>query len=71
MLVAYGPSRSRVLGGAITGGMPLSRAKAFEDRSKLVKALKQMTKPGDVLLFKGSRGMRMELALEEFLKTEE
>lgn len=71
LLFAYGPSSSRVLGGAITGGMPLSRAKAFEDRSKLVKALKQMTKPGDVLLFKGSRGMRMELALEEFLKTEE
>lgn len=71
LLFAYGPSSSRVLGGAITGGMPLSRAKAFEDRSKLVKALKQMTRPGDVLLFKGSRGMRMELALEEFLKTEE
>ena len=45
-----------------------TRAMAFEDRDKLVAALKRMAKPGDVLLFKGSRGMRMELILEKFLQ---
>ena len=40
------------------------------DRHALAAALKQAVMPGDVLLFKGSRGMRMELILEKFLKDE-
>lgn len=67
ILLAYGPHSSRILSGAITGGMDSGTAKAFEDRDKLVSVLKQMVKPGDVILFKGSRGMRMELLLEKFL----
>lgn len=70
ILLAFGPNGNRVLSGAITGGMSETRAMAFEDRQKLVAALKRMAKPGDVLLFKGSRGMRMELILEGFLKDE-
>ena len=70
LLFAYGPNSGRMLKGAITGGMPHSRVRAFEDREQLVLALKQQAKPGDVLLFKGSRGMRMELALEGFLQEE-
>ena len=54
--------------GALTGGMSESKALAFEDRGRLVEALKRMAKPGDVMLFKGSHGMHMELALEKFLK---
>ena len=68
VLLAYGPDSIRTLNGALTGGMPTSKAKAFEDRDKLVEALKQMAKPGDVILFKGSHGMHMEIALEKFLK---
>ncbi len=67
VLLAFGPNGNRVLSGAFTGGMSDTRAMAFEDRDKLVAALKRMAKPGDVLLFKGSRGMRMELILEKFL----
>lgn len=67
VLFAYGPNSSRVVSGAITGGMPDTRVSAFEDRQKLVSALKQLAKPGDVLLFKGSRGMHMETVLEAFL----
>ena len=70
MLFAYGPNSRKMLKGAITGGMPDTRARAFEDREKLVDALRQHVKPGDVILFKGSRGMRMELALEQFVKEE-
>ena len=70
MLFAYGPNSGRMLKGAITGGMAANRVWAFENRDELVKALKECAKPGDVLLFKGSRGMRMELALEKFLQEE-
>ncbi len=68
ILFAFGPHSGRVLSGAVTGGMSEKQAKAFTDRDALVKALRGAAKPGDVLLFKGSRGMHMELALEGFLK---
>ncbi len=67
IVLAYGPNAKRVVSGAITGGMPDSKAIAFEDRDQLVSTLLRMAKPGDVLLFKGSHGMHMELALEQFL----
>ena len=70
VVFAYGPNSVRVLNGCITGGMNETAARAFTDRDRLVAALKQTAKPGDVLLFKGSRGMRMELALEQFLAKE-
>ena len=70
VVLAYGPNAERVLKGAITGGMSDTRVSAFEDRDRLVAALKQQAKPGDVLLFNGSRGMRMELILEAFLREE-
>ena len=68
MLFAYGPNSSRMLNGAITGGMPETRVGAYEDREKLVMMLKQVAKPGDVLLFKGSRGMQMDVTLDMFLR---
>jgi len=67
MVLAYGPNGSRVVSGAITGGMPDSKAFAFEDRDRLVATLKQIAKPGDVMLFKGSLRMNMALTLEKFL----
>jgi UDP-N-acetylmuramoyl-tripeptide--D-alanyl-D-alanine ligase len=67
LLLVYGPNGPRVLSGAFTGGMSDTRAMAFEDRDKLAATLKRMAKPGDVILFKGSRGMRMALILEKFL----
>ncbi len=70
VLLAYGPNSVRVLYGARTGGMADPKARAFTDRDRLVTVLKQMAKPGDVILFKGSRGMRMELILQQFLKKE-
>jgi UDP-N-acetylmuramoyl-tripeptide--D-alanyl-D-alanine ligase len=70
IILAYGPNSSRIINGAITGGVPDSKAKAFENRDEIVAAMKRMVKPGDVILVKGSRGMRMELILEQFLKEE-
>lgn len=70
MVFAYGPHANRVIDGIITGGMPESMGMAFEDRSKMAEALKRAAKPGDVILFKGSHGMHLELVLDAFLKEE-
>ena len=68
VLLAYGPNSERMLYGAITGGMSQNHARAFTDKEKLTQELLRLAKPGDVILFKGSRGMRMEQVLEKFLK---
>ena len=70
LVLAYGPNAERVVSGAITGGMDCRMVRSFTDRQQLVRTLKSMAKPGDVILFKGSHGMHMELALEGFLKEE-
>ena len=70
MVFAYGPNSTRVVSGALTGGMLNARTDAFEDMDALVGALKRVVKAGDVLLFKGSHGMHMEIALEKLITKE-
>ena len=69
-VLAYGPNGARVEKGALTGGMTGGAARSFTDRDQLVVELKRLARPGDVILFKGSRGMHMELALEKFFADE-
>ena len=68
LLFAYGPHGQVVADGAIVGGMAADNVAAFSDHAELAAALKQAAKPGDIMLFKGSRGMHMEIALDLFLK---
>ena len=68
LVFAYGPHGQVVADGAVTDGMDESRVCAFTDHDALAEALKKAVKPGDILLFKGSRGMHMEISLEKFLK---
>ena len=70
MVFAYGPHAERVVDGTITGGMPESMGRAFDDRDAMAAALKRAAKPGDVILFKASHGMHLELVLDAFLKVE-
>ena len=70
MVFAYGPYAGRVIDGTMTGGMSESMGRAFEDRESMAAALKRTAKPGDVILFKASHGMHLELVLEAFLKEE-
>ena len=65
-LFTYGPMSSRYVSGAVTGGMNQKRIMSFTEHEELANALARFVKPGDALLFKGSRGMRMEKALELF-----
>ena len=69
-LLAYGPNGERMEKGALTGGMVGGAARSFTDRRQLVLELKRLARPGDVILFKGSHGMHMELALEMFFSDE-
>ena len=70
MVFAYGPNSKRVVDGTLTGGMSMTMGRAFSDREELTQALKRAARPGDVILFKGSHGMHLELILEAFLKEE-
>ena len=68
VLYAYGPSADAIARGAEEKGM--TAVHAFTDQNELVEKLRADAKPGDALLFKGSRGMRMERALALFLGEE-
>lgn len=68
LLLALGRNAGRMVSGAITGGMRPDKAIACGTMDELVELLCSRAKPGDTILFKGSRGMRMELALERFLQ---
>ncbi len=70
MVFAYGPNARRIVSGALTGGMAVSKVHGFDDQKKMAQMLKCMACPGDVILFKGSRGMHMEKVLEQLLKEE-
>ena len=61
LVFAYGPNAVHVASGAE------GKAKIYNDHRVLADDLKAAARPGDVILFKGSRGMHMEYALEYFL----
>jgi UDP-N-acetylmuramyl pentapeptide synthase len=63
LLFAYGQYREYYLQAA--AGM--AYAEGFASHEALVQALLERVQPGDCLLFKGSRGMHMERALQLFL----
>ena len=69
-LFTYGKMAGRYISGAVTGGMNQKRVTTYKTHEELADALKRFAKPGDVLLFKGSRGMRMEQALQMFFQQE-
>lgn len=68
LILAVGTNAGRVVNGAVTGGMRPDRAIACETKEELAEILRHRANPGDTILFKGSRGMKMERVLELFLK---
>jgi UDP-N-acetylmuramoyl-tripeptide--D-alanyl-D-alanine ligase len=53
---------------AIAAGLPEGAVRFFEDPVEAGDLVRQWARPGDAVLFKGSRGVRVERALERFLK---
>ena len=68
LILAYGKASQRIVTGAVTGGILPRNAMFFDSHEELVKTLVNRAQPGDVILFKGSRSMRMEHALAMFVE---
>jgi UDP-N-acetylmuramoyl-tripeptide--D-alanyl-D-alanine ligase len=52
---------------AVAKGLPASAAYFFDEPAQAGEFLRQFAHPGDAILFKGSRGTRVEAALNRFL----
>lgn len=59
-LFGFGPRSRETLAGAVAAGLPPDRTFQTEDVAALTEAVRGAAAPGDVLLVKGSRGMRLE-----------
>jgi len=70
-LCAFGSFAENIIQGAVEGGMKAENCFATEDFEQLEQFLWSKLKSGDVVLVKGSRGMRLERAvnsIEKFAK---
>ncbi len=65
-LYLYGAGSAHMREGARDAGMPEAQIHCFDTHEALADALRADARPGDALLFKGSRGMKMERALALF-----
>ncbi len=63
-LFGFGPRSSQILAGAVAAGLAPDRTFHTEDVAALAEAVRAAAAPGDVLLVKGSRGMKLERLVE-------
>jgi UDP-N-acetylmuramoyl-tripeptide--D-alanyl-D-alanine ligase len=66
LVITLGPLAKQVGAGAIDAGMPKDRVLEAGSQAEAAALLTKLSQPGDVVLIKGSRGMKMEKILEEF-----
>jgi UDP-N-acetylmuramyl pentapeptide synthase len=64
LLVIYGNFRQEVAEGAREAGLPPDRIVPVDTREAGAEVLNEFLEPGDWLLVKGSRSMRMETVIE-------
>lgn len=65
MLVAVGHMSQHMADGAKDAGMPPDRIHVFQDSKDAAEKLRSHLKRGDLILVKGSRGIRMEQIVEQ------
>jgi UDP-N-acetylmuramoyl-tripeptide--D-alanyl-D-alanine ligase len=63
-LFGFGPRSRETLAGALAAGLPAERAFHTEELAALAVAVRAAVAPGDVLLVKASRGVRLERLVE-------
>ena len=69
VLVGIGGAAGYMLDAAKSKGLRAGAAFFFDDPSQAGRLMRALAAPGDAILFKGSRGVHVERALEEFLYT--
>jgi UDP-N-acetylmuramoyl-tripeptide--D-alanyl-D-alanine ligase len=67
VLVGIRGAALHLVDAAREAGQAVDAAFFFDDAASAGDRLRQIAKPGDVILFKGSRGTHVERALERFL----
>ena len=70
-LLSIGELGAEIIEGARRMGMPEELLFLGQDHSEVAKKLKSLLQPGDWILVKGSRGFKMEVVIEELLKSQE
>jgi len=66
LLITTGARAKDTARGAVEAGMPSERVLEVGTHAEIARMLRTRTRPGDAVLIKGSRGMKMEKILEEF-----
>lgn len=59
-LITVGELGQLIASGAIEAGLPTDRVHVMKDNPETIEYLRALLRPGDVVLVKGSRGMRLE-----------
>jgi UDP-N-acetylmuramoyl-tripeptide--D-alanyl-D-alanine ligase len=67
MLVTIGPRAAYIGQGALLNGMPSERIKIYQSRGESLPGLISCAGPQDVVLFKASRGMGLEILVNDWL----
>jgi len=70
VLVGLRGAACYLLDAAKRSGLRAGAAFFFEDAAQAGDLVRSIAKPGDAILFKGSRGVHVEVALERFLTSE-
>jgi UDP-N-acetylmuramoyl-tripeptide--D-alanyl-D-alanine ligase len=66
LLICVGPLAKHIAEGAVAAGMARDRVFEADTTTQGAAILKEWSRPGDRVLIKGSRGMKMETIVKEF-----
>lgn len=68
MIVTVGENAQNIAVGALSGGISGENVKSFDDNKSACNYLEKIVSVGDIVLVKGSRGMKMEQIVQELTK---
>jgi UDP-N-acetylmuramoyl-tripeptide--D-alanyl-D-alanine ligase len=71
VLVGIRGAACHLLDAAIGAGLRADAAFFFEDPAEAGRLVREKAQAGDAILFKGSRGVHVELAVQQFLASNE
>jgi UDP-N-acetylmuramoyl-tripeptide--D-alanyl-D-alanine ligase len=71
ILVVVGPRAKSIAIGALDGGFPQKEIYSFDSSKTVAKFLEGIVEKGDIILIKGSQGVRLERAVEAIMEHKE